>query len=131
MRFFTFDEAEACLPRLEKIFAVAADIKGRAEEKLARVRALEKKGEDPAQLAIERAQLEFLSKSLEEALKGVEQMGAVLKGLDPALVDFPYTLEGEQVCLCWKAGETRITHYHGVEEGFAGRRPLPKGLQPH
>lgn len=131
MRLFTFEEAEACLPRLEKIFEVAADIKGRAEEKLAKVRALEKKGEDPAQLAIERAQLEFLSKSLEEALKGVEQMGAVLKGLDPALVDFPFSLEGEQVYLCWKAGERRIAHYHGVEEGFAGRRPLPKGLQPH
>ena len=117
MRVFTFDEAEACIPRLEKIFEVATEIKGRAEQKLAMVRALEAKGgPDPAQLAIERAQLEFLSKSLEEALKGVEQMGAVLKGLEPALVDFPFKMKGQQVFLCWRAGEKRIAHYHGVEE---------------
>jgi hypothetical protein len=48
------------------------------------------------------------------------------KGLDPALVDFPHRLAGADVVLCWKLGEKKITYYHGNEEGFAGRKALPK-----
>jgi hypothetical protein len=29
------------------------------------------------------------------------------------------------VLLCWKLGEDRIRYWHTVEDGFAGRQPLP------
>jgi hypothetical protein len=29
------------------------------------------------------------------------------------------------VHLCWRYGEERITHYHELDSGFGGRRPLP------
>ena len=32
--------------------------------------------------------------------------------------------EGEPVFLCWQFGEPAITHWHGVDEGYAGRKPL-------
>jgi hypothetical protein len=39
-------------------------------------------------------------------------------------VDF-YTMAGGRiVCLCWRRGEPRIEHWHPVDEGFSGRRPL-------
>jgi hypothetical protein len=28
------------------------------------------------------------------------------------------------VLLCWKLGEEEIGYWHGVDEGFAGRKPL-------
>ena len=52
-------------------------------------------------------------------------MGADLKGIEPALVDFPSHLENVgDVYLCWKRGEGRITHYHGMDEGFLNRKPI-------
>jgi hypothetical protein len=29
------------------------------------------------------------------------------------------------VYLCWRFGEDRIGHWHELDGGFAGRRPLP------
>ncbi len=132
MKHFTYEEAQARIPELEKIFELADDIRAKAQAKLERIQELEKaKPGDPAQLAIERSQVEFLAQCLEQALKGIEAMGAVLKGVEPALVDFPHTLAGKEVYLCWTEGEKELTHFHGVEEGFSGRRPLPKRSLPH
>lgn len=48
----------------------------------------------------------------------MRRLGLVVKGL--WLVDFD-TGDGY---LCWKFPELTINHYHGYDEGFAGRRPL-------
>ena len=48
----------------------------------------------------------------------------MLKDLDEGLVDFPAMLDGHEIYLCWKLGEERIGYWHGVDEGFAGRKPL-------
>jgi len=40
-------------------------------------------------------------------------------------VDFPAQRDGEEVLLCWRLGEEEIGFWHGLEEGFSGRRPLP------
>jgi len=132
VRHFTPEEADAAIPELEKIFAVALDIKAKAETKVAAVRALEAaKDSDPAQLAIERSQVEFLAQCLEQALQAVEKLGAVLKGIDPVLVDFPARVEGREAYLCWKGGEKRVEHYHTMDDGFSGRRPLRRSPTPH
>ena len=49
----------------------------------------------------------------------------LVKDLDTGLVDFPALHEGEEVLLCWQLGEDEVAHWHGVDEGFAGRKPLP------
>ncbi len=33
-------------------------------------------------------------------------------------------VDGEIVLLCWRMGEPTITHWHGTEEGYSGRRPI-------
>jgi hypothetical protein len=48
----------------------------------------------------------------------------VVKDLDTGLLDFPAILNDEEVYLCWRLGEDRIRFYHGIHEGFAGRKPL-------
>jgi hypothetical protein len=55
----------------------------------------------------------------------IQELGVLVKDLDRGLVDFPARRAGEDVLLCWQVGEGEVAHWHGVEEGFAGRRPLP------
>jgi hypothetical protein len=54
----------------------------------------------------------------------IESLGCIVKDIDLGLVDFPSTQSGEQVYLCWKVGEPRVSHWHGVDEGFSERKPL-------
>ncbi len=50
--------------------------------------------------------------------------GAIVKDLDEGLVDFPAFREGEEILLCWRLGEAEVAYWHGLEEGFAGRKQL-------
>ena len=54
----------------------------------------------------------------------INAAGAQIKSLEEGLLDFPSRREGEEVLLCWKLGEDDIRYWHGVDEGFAGRKPL-------
>ena len=65
---------------------------------------------------------------LESLIKELESLGCHYKDWDFAmgLVDFPATIDGKDVLLCWRSDEPDVCHYHGWDEGFAGRRPLPR-----
>ena len=127
MKRFTKEEAEALIPELEKIFETVAEIAARAELKAIGLRKLQEAGEpDPAAAAIERAQLQFLAQGINDWLQRIVELGALPKGVEPALVDFPAVVEGREAYLCWKLGDKKLTHWHGVDEGFSGRKPLPK-----
>jgi hypothetical protein len=54
----------------------------------------------------------------------IDAAGAQIKSLEEGLLDFPARRDGEDVLLCWKLGEDEIGFWHGVDEGFAGRKPL-------
>jgi hypothetical protein len=58
-------------------------------------------------------------------VRQLEHLGVLVKDLDRGLVDFPALREGEEVLLCWEVGEDEVAFWHGIEEGFAGRKPLP------
>jgi hypothetical protein len=62
--------------------------------------------------------------NLQRALEDIHAHGCLVKDLDMGLLDFPAILNDEEVLLCWRLGEDRIRFYHGVNEGFSGRRPL-------
>lgn len=71
---------------------------------------------------------EALDRVVEEAetvLADLHGRGCRLKDIDRGLVDFPAIVEGEEVLLCWQMGEPEVSHYHGLEDGFSGRRHLP------
>ena len=71
-----------------------------------------------------RLQRERAAESLKKAIESIHESGCVIKDLDIGLLDFPTLFRGEEVYLCWKLGEPKITHWHGLEEGFAGRKPI-------
>jgi hypothetical protein len=54
----------------------------------------------------------------------LERLDIVVRDLERGLVDFPALIDGREVYLCWLLDEPSVGHWHGVEAGFAGRRPL-------
>ena len=125
MKYFTRQEADALIPDLETLFKKIIALEAKAQVKLESLQALEAKGDQPAQFALEKGQIDFLAKEINVLLQSILDLGAMPKGIDPALVDFPHRLGGKEVYLCWRLGEKKITHYHGLEGGFGAREPLP------
>ena len=70
-------------------------------------------------------QFERESQAVARAVEGLQRLGLLVKDLDRGLVDFPALHNGEEVLLCWQVGEDEVAFWHGLEEGFAGRKPLP------
>jgi hypothetical protein len=56
--------------------------------------------------------------------EALERLDIVVRDLDRGLVDFPAVIDGREVYLCWLLDEPAVTHWHAIESGFAGRRPL-------
>lgn len=52
-------------------------------------------------------------------------MGVEVKDVAAGLVDFRGLVGDQPAYLCWKDGEADVLHWHPLDEGFAGRRPLP------
>jgi hypothetical protein len=66
-----------------------------------------------------------LAQEIRGLVRAVAEMGVLVKGLDDGLIDFPSVRRGREIYLCWKLGEgERISWWHEVEAGFAGRRPI-------
>lgn len=68
--------------------------------------------------------LEMLTDTVRRALAEIAGMGGVPKDLTLGLVDFIHVRDGREVNLCWKIGESAVGYWHGLDEGYANRRPL-------
>jgi hypothetical protein len=79
-------------------------------------------------LATRRAQRDKALQRLKDAMAEIDAMGVQVKDLDIGLLDFPCEVDGQVILLCWKLGEKAISHWHGVSEGFAGRKPLTERI---
>jgi hypothetical protein len=58
----------------------------------------------------------------------LEGIGCLFKGFEGGLVDFLSLREDRPVYLCWRHGEDSVSHWHDVEGGFDGRRPIDAHL---
>jgi hypothetical protein len=66
-----------------------------------------------------------LGEEASRQIRSIHATGAVIKGIDDGLVDFPGVIEGVRGYWCWKAGEDDIAWWHPRGTGFRDRRPLP------
>ena len=130
-RYFTVEEANEAL----------AEVRPLTEELVSHRRALVELQERQAALTtrisgnggnVEPSELQEVQERLDEAVAviarcvaRIHELGAQVKDLDEGLVDFPALRGGEEVLLCWRLGEDGIEFWHGLDEGFSGRRPLP------
>ena len=62
--------------------------------------------------------------TLRREVEAMSTRGIVLRDPESGLLDFPGKVEGREVFLCWRLGEDRVGWWHGLDSGFAGRRPL-------
>jgi hypothetical protein len=131
VRHFTAEEANGALTEVRPL------VERMVEQRRLHVEALERQEEleghirgngggiPPAELADTAAEVERLARELAKVVDEIAALGAEVKDLDEGLIDFPAHRRGETVLLCWKLGEDEIRYWHAVEDGFAGRRPLP------
>jgi len=134
-RTFSLDEAQTLLPILESLLRTAIEGKKLIEK-------VDAEFQDTAhkvflnggtllnvvRLARRKAQREKAVQRVKDAVAEIDATGVQVKDLDIGLLDFPCRVEGEIILLCWKLGEKAITHWHGTEEGFAGRKPIDERI---
>lgn len=130
-RTFTLEEAQDLVPVLESLLRTAIDGKKLIEMVEAESQELAQKvflsggmSLNVVALAGRKTQREKALQRVKDAMAEIDAMGVQVKDLDIGLLDFPCEVDGQIVLLCWKLGEKAITHWHGVSEGFAGRKPV-------
>ena len=130
-RTFTLDEAQALLPVLESLLRTALNAKKLMDDVDVEVQALHHRiflnggmFLEIVPLARRKAERAKAEQRAKDALAEIDSIGVQVKDLEIGLLDFPCEVEGRKILLCWKLGEKSITHWHGVEEGFAGRKPI-------
>jgi hypothetical protein len=135
---FTLAEAQGLIPRVDRLLRQALESKAAYE---AAERAIQQFTErvmvmggvvvDRRHALENKARRDSAAKQLRAAVEGVQEMGCLIKDLDIGLVDFPTLFRGVEVYLCWKLGEAGIGYWHGVDEGFRGRKAIDKDFLDH
>ena len=130
-RTFTVSEAQNLLPVLESLLRSAMQAKALIEEVDAELQSLSSRIfinggmlVDVVSVARRKAEREKAVQRAKDAVAEIDSIGVQVKDLDIGLLDFPCVVGDDIILLCWKLGEKKLTHWHGTEEGFAGRKPI-------
>lgn len=131
MKTFTIDEAQSLLPVLESLLKRALESKRDAEKVEVALSALAQRiyvsggmHVNVGAVSKQRAEIENLTQRVRETMAEIDAIGVQVKDLETGLLDFPCRLDEEIVLLCWRMGESAITHWHTVDAGFQGRQPV-------
>ena len=135
-RLFTAVEINALIPRLTEVMGEAMELHRRASalqqglhEERDRIRASGGAMVDQRDWKARAERLDGYAIEVKQVLQRVLDMGGVTKDLEMGLVDFPGLVPevaGPQpVNLCWKHGEDAVRFWHGFDEGYGQRKPLP------
>jgi hypothetical protein len=130
-RYFTADEANELLPTVRPL--VERMVAHRRSLALATVRhariaamiATNGGGVRPGEVDHLQEEMEAEAAEVVRSVEELQALGILVKDLDEGLIDFPALRGDEEVLLCWRLGEDEIAFWHSVEDGFAGRKPLP------
>ena len=130
-RRFTLTEAQSLIPRVDSLLREAVSLKSQYQEAEEPIQALARRVSLMGGMVVDRDQAvdarrrrDEVAAKLRAAIEKVQECGCVIKDLDTGLIDFPTLLRGVEVYLCWKLGESKIAFWHGVDEGFRGRKAI-------
>lgn len=121
MRYFSVEEANRLVPLLTRTFERLRPWVERAQQ-LADTLGAPESARD-VHLDTLREERDALLERIRGELLQLQEMGLEIKGAD-GLVDFRAHRGDDPVFLCWRFGEPAVTHWHELQEGFAGRRPI-------
>jgi hypothetical protein len=129
-RTFTPDEANAALaevrPLAEQLVAHRRALTAAQRRQAALVVSIAGNGGDlgPSDLQEAAEAIQREADAIAAVVDELDEQGVQVKSLEEGLLDFPAERDGEPILLCWKVGEERVAFWHGIDEGFAGRKPL-------
>jgi hypothetical protein len=130
---FTVRAIEALIPRLEsqmgRVMGAHIEAARLRAELEARQREVVLAGGmrlQPEWWRARRAGIDRANRELRAGLGDILATGGVPKDLELGLVDFLGLVQGREVNLCWRYGEKQIRFWHGLDEGFGGRKPIPE-----
>lgn len=136
MKIFTLEEAQAVLPVVEALLkrALAArrssvEIEEELQHLKQRIFVSGGMRVDVLSVVRRRDDLRLYEQQVEETVAEINAIGVEVKDLAAGLLDFPCMLDSEVVLLCWRQGESRITHWHTQQDGFRGRKPIDERFQ--
>jgi hypothetical protein len=126
-RLFTVNEANLLLPTLRPLIERILENLRRLKLKSETVIRHQQLNPDAANF-MERLrgddEIAQLIEQIKNCVEEIHSHGCVCKGVEQGLIDFPCMLGAEIVFLCWQFGEASVSHWHRIEDGFAGRRAL-------
>ncbi len=119
-KYFTPSEARKTLPLVRKI----------VDDILATTKEMRLIAEELGAEAKNDERLMKMASEVDDFMDELEEIGCYFKdwNFTIGLVDFPGMIDGEDVFFCWRSDEDNIEFYHGIDEGFAGRKPIPQKL---
>jgi hypothetical protein len=131
LKVFTLEEAQAVLPVVEALLKRAMEARRSVMEIEQDLQLLSQRISlsggmrvDVPAVKRQRTAHDLFAEQVQELVTEIDSIGVEVKDLDSGLLDFPCKLEDKVVLLCWKQGEDRITHWHTMEDGFRGRKPI-------
>jgi len=134
-KHFSLQEAQVLLPVLRSLLKQAIDGKKLIETIDSEFQELAQRIFLSGGLLVEigkaatrRAERDKTVQRIKDVVAEIDATGVQVKDLDMGLLDFPCLVEGRTILLCWKMGEEKITHWHGVDEGYAGRKPVDETI---
>ena len=130
-RYFSVADVEALIPELTRVMKQVMSANVEASEARERLQAEQRRIDlagggilDRRAWRTDKDRIERLTAEMQRGLGAIAELGGVPKDLSLGLVDFLHLRNGREVNLCWKYGEREIRHWHGLDEGYAGRKPL-------
>jgi len=135
---FTLAEAQGLIPTLDRLLRQAVALKADYEEAARNFQSFIERVGVMGGLAVDRSRVlemqrrrEAVASGLRRSIEQILEFGCELKDLDAGLIDFPTSFRGNEVYLCWKLGEPSIQFWHGIHEGFRGRKPIDRDFLDH
>ena len=132
-RYFTVRAVEALIPRLETIMTRVMDAQAEATRLRTALEAAQREVVLSGGVRLRqewwrarRAGMDKANRQLRAGLSDLLATGGVPKDLKLGLVDFLGLVQGREVNLCWRYGEKQIRFWHGLDEGFGGRKAIPE-----
>lgn len=119
---FTVTTATALLVELRPLLERASDAARECMDPQRRLRLSQLTSDNSSSAAI-RPLLEP-AETLSRLMAEISDLGVVVRDPMSGLVDFPSQRDGEPIYICWRLGETSISHWHSSDSGFGGRQPL-------
>lgn len=142
-RLFSVDEANRMLPLIKRIVSDIVALSEKLDERQFRLDALDREQNRLRFEALDFEEWDRMQQEidadedrLEEYIDELVELGVELQDASIGEVDFRTQVNGDDAYLCWRLGESVVTHWHSEDSGYEDRRLLfhptlsPKILPP-